>query len=148
MRDDDFNRYVVLHKSPVRLTYAKALEGSYSIALAWDNGEHGVITLEEWIKLTKGVHHLLNPTFFAKSTIIDDGWSLGWPGDISIGWDQLYILASDQLALRSMLMTGDQFRAWLNKNKLSQKLAAQNLEMTPKTVNNYATGNSKIPRTV
>ncbi len=45
-------------------------------------------------------------------------------------------------------MTGDQFRAWLNRNRLSQNLAAQTLGLTSKTVNNYATEHSKIPRAV
>ncbi|MBF0152438.1 MAG: helix-turn-helix transcriptional regulator [Magnetococcales bacterium] len=148
MDDDDCARHVALHDFPMRLVYAKALEGSHSLALAWDRGERGVVSLDGWVKSTRGVRSLLDPVFFAKCAIIDDGWSLGWPGDISMGWDQLYILAVDQLALRSTTMTGDQFRAWLAKHGLTQTLAAKHLGMTPKTINNYVTGHAKIPRSV
>ncbi|MBF0368436.1 MAG: DUF2442 domain-containing protein [Magnetococcales bacterium] len=148
MPSENLDPHIALHASPMRLTYAKALEGDHSLALSWENGERGVIRMGAWIKATKEVEPLLDPEFFSKCAIIDDGWSLGWPGDISMGWDQLYILAVEQHALRSQSMSGDQFRAWLSRNGLNQNRAAQHLGMTSKSINNYAMGHTKIPRTV
>ncbi len=80
MSNDDFDRHMTLHKSPMRLTYAKVLEGSHFLSLAWDNGERGVIKMEEWVKATKGVHSLLNPDFFAKVPLLTMVGHLGGLG--------------------------------------------------------------------
>ncbi|MBF0380629.1 MAG: helix-turn-helix transcriptional regulator [Magnetococcales bacterium] len=148
MSNEDFDRAVALHQSPSKLMHAKVLEGSYSLAIAWVGGARGVISLEDMIKSNRHFSKLSNPDFFNKCAIIDDGWSLGWPGDISIGWDQLFIIAEDQLALMSMNMNNEQFRTWLARNHLSQDLAAVNLGITQRTISKYAKGHSKIPRTV
>ena len=148
MSHETFDRAVALHESPKKLMHVKVLEGSHSLAVAWIGGARGIISFEETIKSNSNFRKLSNPGFFAKCAIIDDGWSLGWPGDISMGWDQLYLLAEDQLALSSMNMRCEQFRSWLSRNHLSQNLAAVNLGITQRTVGNYAKGHSKIPRPV
>ena len=125
------------------------IPGSHKIQVVFSNMESGVIDFTAIIHKKKSLSSLKDREFFSKCAILYEGTTVGWPGDITVGWDTFYIYAQEQGTLMSgETMTAPEFKTWLKSSGIKQKTLAAKLGYTPTQITHYATGKATIPPTV
>lgn len=87
---DLYNPRVYGKKPVTRITQVKPL-GGYRLALAFSNGEQGVVDIAEHVPLTGILAPLADPVFLAQAYV--DRGMLRWPGDLDMDSTVLHALA-------------------------------------------------------
>lgn len=142
MTEDIFDKNLTMNR-------ATPVHNATKIRVVFSNGEYALVDLENDISERQRIAMLRNPDFFSKCAIIDDGMTLAWPGDITIGWDTLYHLAREQNTLMSGNdMDSEEFRKWLKIACRNQEEAAQLLGYSQRQIGKFATGKADVPAAV
>lgn len=112
-----------------------------SVVVSWKAGGESLIDLSQHI----GRFAIFTPLssddeLFAKVTVGDWGWSIGWSEDMEISSDTLWRLALEQGAAW--------LRSWRRAHRLTQAAAARALGVSPRMWRYYEAGSHLLPKTV
>jgi Protein of unknown function (DUF2442) len=126
-----------------RLQAVKALDG-YLLRVTFLNAMEFTLRFAEFFDESPGLAPLRDVAVFKQAALADDGLTVEWTEqDIQIGADTLWLDAQAQNATDENART---FAQWRSRNGLTLAAAAQALEMTPRTMSAYGTGERPVPR--
>jgi hypothetical protein len=112
-----------------------------SVVVSWKSGGESVIDLSSHIARFVIFKPLVtDDELFAKVTIGDWGWSIGWSEDMEISSDTLWRLALEQGAAW--------LHSWRRAHRLTQAAAARALGIGPRMWRYYEAGSHLLPKTV
>jgi hypothetical protein len=138
-----------LFDNPLTITSVVVIPDSYKIRAVFSNGENGTADFKADIDSKTSLCALKDPAFFVKCAIIDEGTAIGWPGDITMGWDTIYMSAKEQGSLMSGdTMTAEDFKSWLKSTGLNQTEVADKFNYSTRQISKFATGKAEIPPVV
>jgi len=127
-----------------KLVGAEAI-GPKRLELVWDDGRRLPLDLGEVIGAQRRLAALSKQSEFVRVQVSGDGWSLEWPCGIDFGAAQLRRWAEEQAG---ELMRAEDFRAWVERYRLTQEGAAQALGLSRRMIGYYLSGEKAIPKTV
>lgn len=129
---------VVAHPEDLRLT------------LRWKNGTTTVKDLRGDIATRAIFAPLSDPGVFRRVRVLDDGYSIAWPGTaIDFAADALWLEAHPrERTFPDEVMTPADFKRWMHAYGLSLSTAADLLGLSRRAVAYYASGERSIPRVV
>ena len=120
------------------------------LTIHWNSG---AVTTKE---LGRDIDHreifapLRDARVFRRVRVLDHGYAIGWPGaDVDFAADALWYEAHPrERPFPDEVMTGDDFRSWMQDAGYSLSTAAEVLGLSRRSVAYYASGGRTIPRVV
>jgi hypothetical protein len=119
--------------------------GPARLDIRWDDGRTAIVDFAALIAERKALAPLRDAAEFAAVRVSEDGWSLEWPSGIDFGAPQLRRWADEQAG---EIMPSKDFRAWMDRHRLTQERAAQALGLSRRMIAYYVSGEKPIPKTV
>ncbi len=77
------------------------LDDTHRLYVVWDDGTENVVDLWPSIERFKVLAPIKDLKYFRKVVILEDGWMLGWPGNIDYAADNLWERAREQRLQRT-----------------------------------------------
>lgn len=115
--------------------------GGRAVTVTWKGGDESVIDLSGHIgRFAVFAPLRLDDALFAKVSVGEWGWSIGWSEDMEISSDTLWRLALEQGAAW--------LRSWRRAHRLTQARAAHALGVSPRMWRYYEVGAHLLPKTV
>ncbi|MGQ0700510.1 MAG: DUF2442 domain-containing protein [Panacagrimonas sp.] len=111
--------------------------------VTWDNGRTDRIDLKAHLARFAVLAPLNDASIFAHAKVGEWAWDVTWGGDLEIAASTLLRLAREQAGAA---MPNADFRAWMERNRLSLTDAAEALGLSRRTVTYYSSGARAIPR--
>jgi DNA-binding CsgD family transcriptional regulator len=135
---------------PQRIARVEAHPENLRLTLHWKNGTTTVKDMRKDIARRAILAALSAPHVFRRVRVLDDGYSIGWPGTaIDFAADALWLEAHPRERIfPDEVMTPVEFKRWMHAYGLSLATAADLLGLSRRTVAYYASGGRRIPRVV
>lgn len=120
------------------------------LTLRWKSGAITVKDMRKDIARRALFAALSDPRVFRRVRVLDDGYSIGWPGTaVDLAADALwYQVHPREMSFSAEVMTSADFKHWMHGQGLSLSTAAEVLGLSRRSVAYYASGKRKIPRVV
>lgn len=116
-----------------------------TLEVRWSPNARFRVDLSSVAAASKPLAPLLEPAFFARAKLSDDGFAVEWSDAVDLSGAQLWRWAQEQAGAD---MPAADFRAWMTKNHLSQAAAARALGLSRRLLDQYASGERPVPLTV
>ncbi len=115
----------------------------YQLEIRWSTGKTLPVDLEERLRASPALAHVLDPKVFARARASDGGATIEWD-DAELGADNVYAWTREQRGE----MSHEMFYAWMQRHGLSLTKAADALGLSRRMVSYYRSGQRPIPKTV
>jgi hypothetical protein len=109
------------------------------------SGKSYQVSLAEPVGSVPGFEALRDPAMFASAQVVDWGWSVEWACGLSMASERLYQMGKEQAGEAYPVA---EFRAWMDRNKMSLSTMAAALGLSRRAVSQYSSGARPIPRVV
>ncbi len=119
------------------------VSGPKTLEITFASGKTMPVNLSDPISRLSSFAALDDSILFAQAAVVDYGWTVEWPNDLSMAAERLYQRALEQ---SGRAWPTEDFRAWMKRNRLSLTTAAEALGLSRRTVSQYSSGARPIPR--
>jgi hypothetical protein len=103
------------------------------------------VSLAEPMRSIEGFAMLHDPAIFATAQVEDWGWTVQWAGGLSMASERLYQMGKEQAGEAFPVA---EFRAWMERNKMSLSRVSAALGLSRRAVSQYSSGARPIPKVV
>lgn len=109
------------------------------------SGKSYRVSLNEPMQGTPGFDALRDPAMFSTARMEDFGWTVEWACGLSMASERLYQMSKEQSGEAYPVA---EFRAWMERNKMSLTTLSAALGLSRRAVSQYSSGARPIPKVV